>query len=73
MTVTKPRYPVAELATWELRDYRQELERAVATLPETAPLRQIYDGRLTEVISEQEARSVTTGIPAAWAGADGDD
>ena len=67
MTVKKPRYPVAELVTWELAQYRRELETAMAALPKTAPIRQIYVGRLNEVITEQEARTVATEIPAAWA------
>lgn len=66
-TVRKPKHAVGELATWELRDYREELERALGALPEHSAEHQVYRSRLTEVIGEQEARSVTTGIPAAWA------
>lgn len=29
-----PRYPVPELASWELRDYRAEREHARETMPE---------------------------------------
>jgi hypothetical protein len=66
MTVKKPRWSVAELVTWELRDYRAKLESAVAALPAQSADHALYSGRLTEVITEQEARSVTTGIPTVW-------
>jgi DNA-binding XRE family transcriptional regulator len=56
------------LATWQLRDYRQELEQAIAALPEAAPLRQVYAGRLREVVTEQEGRSKTTGLPVIQPG-----
>jgi hypothetical protein len=67
--VSPPKYPVGELATFELRDYRHQLETALAELPEQAPLHQVYAGKLTKVISEQEDRSCTTGLPAKCAGA----
>ena len=69
LTVKKPPYPVGELVTWELSRYREQLESVLATLPADTALRQIYAGRLTEVISEQETRQVTTGIPSGWADA----
>jgi hypothetical protein len=64
--MTVKRQNVDGLATWQLRDYRTELETAIAHLPETAAVRQVYAGRLKEVITEQEARSKTTGLPASW-------
>lgn len=66
VAMTVKRQNPDDLATWQLRDYRQALETAIAELPETAPQRQIYAGRLAEVVSEQEARSATTGLPAGW-------
>jgi len=59
-----PRWPVPSLVTWELRNYRRDLEAAVSELPEASPQRTVCAGRLEEVITEQEARSKTTGIPA---------
>jgi hypothetical protein len=59
---------VDNLVTWELRDYRRDLEAAMAQLPETSARRQVYAGRLAEVVTEQEARSKTTGLPAGGAG-----
>jgi hypothetical protein len=64
MIVRKPEWPVDELVTWELREYRAKLESAVAALPDQSPDRTLYSGRLNEVISEQEARAATTGVPA---------
>jgi hypothetical protein len=52
-----------DLATWQLRDYRKELEQAIALLPATAPVRQVCAGYLCEAVSEQEARSKVTGLP----------
>lgn len=51
------------LATWQLRDYRRDLELAIEQLPATSPQRQVYAGRLAEVLTEQQARAKTTGIP----------
>lgn len=57
------RQDVDGLVTWELRDYRRDLEQAMAHLPATSPQHQVYASRLAEVITEQEARARTTGIP----------
>jgi hypothetical protein len=65
--VTVIKQNVDGLATWQLRDYRRDLEQAMCHLPKTSAQRQVYAGRLAEVISEQEARAVTTGIPSSLA------
>jgi hypothetical protein len=57
MTVNKPQYPLHQLVTFELRDYRAELEQALARTPEQAADRQLLGQRLTEVIREQESRA----------------
>jgi hypothetical protein len=64
ITVKKPKWSVGELVDWELREYRERLETALASLPAGSADYAEHDGRLKEVIAEQEARSVTTGIPA---------
>jgi hypothetical protein len=61
--VMKPRWSVGEQVDWELREYRERLETALATLDAGSSDYAEHDGRLNEVIAEQEARSVTTGIP----------
>jgi hypothetical protein len=45
-----------QLTTYELRDYRRELEHALKTLPEHAPVRALLRERLAEVIAEQDTR-----------------
>lgn len=58
--VSQPRYPLPELTTYELRDYRRGLERAIAcsagpdpAAPELAALRL----KLDAVIAEQQSRA----------------
>jgi hypothetical protein len=56
--VKKPKWPLNQLVSFELRDLRAELERALADIPERTADRQPLGQRLAEVISEQEARNV---------------
>jgi DNA-binding GntR family transcriptional regulator len=63
LTVTQPRYPLPELTTYELRDYRRALERAIArsagpdpVSPDLAALRLNLDA----VTAEQESRTKLT-------------
>lgn len=62
LAVTQPRHPLPELTTYELRDYRRALERAIArasaaaTTPDLAALRLNLDA----VIAEQESRRKLT-------------
>ncbi len=51
-----PPYPMHALTTYELRDYRRELEHALKTLPEHAEVRELLRQKLSEVVGEQEAR-----------------
>jgi hypothetical protein len=53
-----PPYPVGVLATWQLRDYRAELERALPGSAEGSADHELIRRRLAEVIGEQTARSV---------------
>lgn len=58
MRVKPPKWPIEQLVTFELRDYREDLEQALAELPDhVQPAeRETLQQRLTEVISEQELR-----------------
>jgi len=53
--VNQPRYPLPEMTTYELRDYRRDLEQAIACSggPSLAALRL----KLDAVIAEQESRA----------------
>jgi hypothetical protein len=63
----QPKYPVGELATWELRDYREQLEKAEAHFPADSAERQIIASRLLSVVAEQNSRSSTSEVPGQWA------
>jgi hypothetical protein len=45
------------LTTYELRDYRRQLEHALKTLPGHAEVRALLQERLTGVLNEQQARA----------------
>jgi hypothetical protein len=60
MTVDPPKHPLHELTTYELRDYRRELERAIAFLDRqtSVPLaRDRLQARVDDVIAEQDERA----------------
>lgn len=60
MTVVKVRDPgrrPGELATFELRDLRRELQRALDILPEGHAGRPAYSERLAAIQAEAEARA----------------
>jgi hypothetical protein len=56
-TVEQPKYPVHALTTYELCDYRGQLERALKTLPEHAEVRILVQQRLDAVLEEQDERA----------------
>jgi len=56
VAVQPPKHPTHALTTYELRDYRRELEHALKTVPEHAAVRELLQVKLTEVLSEQESR-----------------
>ena len=63
LAVEQPRYPLPELTTYELRDYRRALERTIAcstgpdpVCPDLAALRL----KLDAVIAEQKSRANLT-------------
>lgn len=57
MPVEQPKHPIHALTTYELRDYRRQLEHAVKTLPEHATVRALIRLRLDAVLAEQAQRS----------------
>lgn len=58
--VVQPTHPLHALTTYELRDYRRDLERAIAffdrqsTVP---PARRRLQARLDDVLAEQDERA----------------
>jgi hypothetical protein len=52
-----PSHPMSALTTYELARYRRELEHALNTLPGHAEIRALLHQRLTEVLTEQQART----------------
>ena len=60
MTVDPPEHPLHALTTYELRDYRRELERAIAFCngPTSVPsARARLQARLDDVAAEQDERA----------------
>jgi hypothetical protein len=58
-TVAVPQHPLHALTTYELRDYRRQLERAIAffdTKNPVPPARDHLQARLDAVLAEQEDR-----------------
>jgi len=55
-TVKKPDWPLNQLVTFELRDLRADLERALAGTHGQLAERQLLEQSLAEVIREQESR-----------------
>ena len=56
MTVEQP-HPVHALTTYELKNYRRELEHSLRALPEHVAVRVLLQQRLAEVLAEQDSRS----------------
>jgi hypothetical protein len=55
--VRRPEWPVDQLVTFELRDYRLALEQALGSTPETQSAeRTELQQRLNEVIAQQTRR-----------------
>jgi hypothetical protein len=56
--VDPPKHPLPALTTYELRDYRRELEQALAFFDGQAP---VLQARLDEVLAEQRDRQRLAG------------
>jgi hypothetical protein len=63
----QPPHPTSQLTTYELRNYRRELEHALKTLPDHATARATaraqLQSKLAEVVAEQESRSQAAKMP----------
>lgn len=57
VTVEQPKHPVHALTTYELRDYRRDLEHAIKGIPAEAPVQAGLHRKLDEVLAEQEDRA----------------
>jgi len=60
VAVKKPDHPLYALTTFELRDYRRELEKAIAFFNKQDPVppaRDQLQARLGEVLAEQDDRA----------------
>ncbi len=57
VTVEPPAHPLPALTTYELRDYRRQLEHALTTVPEHDRARGQFQGRLAEVLAEHDSRA----------------
>jgi hypothetical protein len=63
VTVDPPKHPLPELTTFELRDYRRQLENAIAFFDTTDPVppaRDDLQARLDAVLAEQDDRANLT-------------
>ena len=56
-TVVPPKHPLYALTTYELRDYRHDLERAIEGIAPGAPVQADLRRKLDAVITEQEDRA----------------
>jgi hypothetical protein len=55
-----PAHPLYALTTYELRDYRRDLEHALDTVPGAAEARRLLQQRLANVLAEQDSRARIT-------------
>jgi hypothetical protein len=59
-TVEHPKYRMSQLATFELRNYRRQLERAIAFFDKQEPMPPVRDhlqAKLDLIDAEQESRA----------------
>ena len=59
-TVEPPKHPLHQLTTFELRDYRRQLERAIAFFDardQVPSARAVLQARLDAVLAEQDERA----------------
>jgi len=59
VTVDQPKHPLHALTTFELRDYRRDLERAIGGIDDDAPVQAVLRRRLDAVTAEQDERART--------------
>ena len=61
----QPRHPLPAMATFELRDYRRQLEHSLRALPAHAPAHEQLRQRLDEVLAEEQSRAEIAGSSRA--------
>jgi hypothetical protein len=59
VTVQQPAHQLAQMTTYELKNYRQDLETALSmeTLPPVYESREVLQQRLDDVVAEQDERA----------------
>lgn len=57
LNVPPPKHPVPAMTTYELADYRRELEHALKVLPGHVAVRGLLQDKLAGVLAEQDARA----------------
>ena len=57
MAIEQPPHPMHSLTTYELKNYRRELEHSLKTISEHTQVRELLQERLTEVLAEQDSRN----------------
>ena len=59
-TVEPPKHPLPQMTTFELRDYRRQLEAAITFFEKQDPVppaRDLLQAKLDAVLAEQESRT----------------
>ena len=57
LPIHQPKHPLHALTTYELRDYRRDLENAIKTIAPEAAIQAELQRWLDAVIAEQESRA----------------
>jgi hypothetical protein len=57
VTVDRPPHPLSAMTTYELRDYRRQLEQAIKGIAPDAPVQVDLRTKLDAVLTEQDDRS----------------
>lgn len=57
VNVPPQKHPVPAMTTYELADYRRELEHALTALPGHVAVRDLLQDKLAGVLAEQDARA----------------
>jgi hypothetical protein len=57
LPIHQPKHPLHALTTYELRDYRRDLENTIKTIAPDAAIQAELQRRLDSVITEQESRA----------------
>jgi len=60
VTVQPPKHPLHALTSYELRDYRRDLEHAIKGISPDAPVQADLRRKLDAVIAEQDDRARLT-------------